>query len=73
MFVCISFSSCLTGLSLFFYVPADYLACRCQASLDCMDRLHSAREGFLSDNTGERIQGSFVRDAIYVVMCNNVM
>ncbi|XP_039986280.1 huntingtin-interacting protein 1 isoform X2 [Xiphias gladius] len=31
---------------------ADYLASRCQASLDCMDRLHSAREAFLADNTG---------------------
>ncbi|KAM3875356.1 huntingtin-interacting protein 1 [Diretmus argenteus] len=31
---------------------ADYLASRCQASLDCMDRLHSARETFLADNTG---------------------
>ncbi|XP_047449575.1 huntingtin-interacting protein 1 isoform X2 [Mugil cephalus] len=31
---------------------ADYLASRCQASLDCMDRLHSAREAFLSDSTG---------------------
>ncbi|XP_068440751.1 huntingtin-interacting protein 1 isoform X1 [Clinocottus analis] len=31
---------------------ADYLASRCQASLDCMDRLQSAREAFLADNTG---------------------
>uniref|UniRef100_A0A667YH14 Huntingtin interacting protein 1 n=1 Tax=Myripristis murdjan TaxID=586833 RepID=A0A667YH14_9TELE len=31
---------------------ADYLASRCQASLDSMDRLHSAREAFLSDSTG---------------------
>ncbi|XP_034024063.1 huntingtin-interacting protein 1 isoform X1 [Thalassophryne amazonica] len=31
---------------------ADYLASRCQASLDCMDRLHSATEAFLADNTG---------------------
>uniref|UniRef100_A0A4W6EAE6 Huntingtin-interacting protein 1-related protein n=1 Tax=Lates calcarifer TaxID=8187 RepID=A0A4W6EAE6_LATCA len=31
---------------------ADYLASRCQASLDCMDRLHSAREAFIADNTG---------------------
>nr|XP_029536625.1 huntingtin-interacting protein 1-like [Oncorhynchus nerka] len=31
---------------------ADYLASRCQASLDCMDRLHSARDGYLADNTG---------------------
>ncbi|XP_034089086.1 huntingtin-interacting protein 1 isoform X2 [Gymnodraco acuticeps] len=31
---------------------ADYLASRCQASLVCMDRLHSAREAFLADNTG---------------------
>lgn len=31
---------------------ADYLASRCQASLDCMDRLHSARDGYMADNTG---------------------
>nr|XP_033487077.1 huntingtin-interacting protein 1 isoform X2 [Epinephelus lanceolatus] len=31
---------------------ADYLASRCQASLDCMDRLQSAREAFLADSTG---------------------
>uniref|UniRef100_A0A671WWH6 Huntingtin-interacting protein 1-related protein n=1 Tax=Sparus aurata TaxID=8175 RepID=A0A671WWH6_SPAAU len=31
---------------------ADYLASRCQASLDCMERLHSAGEAFLADNTG---------------------
>uniref|UniRef100_A0A8C7U8F1 I/LWEQ domain-containing protein n=1 Tax=Oncorhynchus mykiss TaxID=8022 RepID=A0A8C7U8F1_ONCMY len=31
---------------------ADYLASRCQASLDCMARLHSARDGYLADNTG---------------------
>ncbi|XP_070761513.1 huntingtin-interacting protein 1 [Enoplosus armatus] len=31
---------------------ADYLASRCQASLNCMDRLHSAREAFMADNTG---------------------
>ncbi|KAM9733802.1 huntingtin-interacting protein 1 [Menidia menidia] len=31
---------------------ADYLASRCQASLDCLDRVHCARETFLSDNTG---------------------
>ncbi|XP_071353226.1 huntingtin-interacting protein 1 isoform X2 [Trachinotus anak] len=31
---------------------ADYLASRCQASLDCVDRLHSAREAFTADNTG---------------------
>ncbi|MEQ2166071.1 hypothetical protein GOODEAATRI_023920 [Goodea atripinnis] len=30
---------------------ADYLASRCQASLDSMDRLKSARETFLADNT----------------------
>lgn len=30
---------------------ADYLASRCQASLDCMDRLPSAIETFLADNT----------------------
>ncbi|KAJ3590711.1 hypothetical protein NHX12_008660, partial [Muraenolepis orangiensis] len=31
---------------------ADYLASRCQSSLDCIDRLHSARDSFLADNTG---------------------
>uniref|UniRef100_A0A3P8YRF5 Huntingtin-interacting protein 1-related protein n=1 Tax=Esox lucius TaxID=8010 RepID=A0A3P8YRF5_ESOLU len=31
---------------------ADYLASRCQASLDCLDRLHSARNAYLSDNSG---------------------
>eukprot|EP00064_Thunnus_orientalis_P008072 superscaffoldBa00000939_g8094 len=31
---------------------ADYLASRCKASLDCMDRLHSAREAFVADSTG---------------------
>lgn len=31
---------------------ADYLASRCQASLDCMERLQSTREAFLADNTG---------------------
>ncbi|KAM4565876.1 huntingtin-interacting protein 1 isoform 1-T1 [Odontesthes bonariensis] len=31
---------------------ADYLASRCQASLDCMNRLHDARQAFLADNTG---------------------
>ncbi|XP_027901262.1 huntingtin-interacting protein 1 isoform X1 [Xiphophorus couchianus] len=30
---------------------ADYLASRCQASLDSMERLQSAREAFLADNT----------------------
>uniref|UniRef100_A0A3P8YRC0 I/LWEQ domain-containing protein n=1 Tax=Esox lucius TaxID=8010 RepID=A0A3P8YRC0_ESOLU len=30
---------------------ADYLASRCQASLDCLDRLHSARNAYLSDNS----------------------
>ncbi|XP_064830632.1 huntingtin-interacting protein 1-like isoform X1 [Oncorhynchus masou masou] len=34
---------------------ADYLASRCQASLDCMDRLHSARDGYLADNTGQKV------------------
>uniref|UniRef100_A0A8C4E1Y2 Huntingtin-interacting protein 1-related protein n=1 Tax=Dicentrarchus labrax TaxID=13489 RepID=A0A8C4E1Y2_DICLA len=38
---------------------ADYLASRCQASLDCMDRLTSTRETFLADNTGERVQSNF--------------
>ncbi|KAM8904661.1 huntingtin-interacting protein 1 isoform 1-T1 [Spinachia spinachia] len=31
---------------------ADYLASRCHAALDCMDRLLSAKEAFLADNTG---------------------
>uniref|UniRef100_A0A8D3BDT8 Huntingtin-interacting protein 1-related protein n=1 Tax=Scophthalmus maximus TaxID=52904 RepID=A0A8D3BDT8_SCOMX len=31
---------------------ADYLASRCQASLDCIDRLHSAGDAFIADNTG---------------------
>ncbi|CAI5694295.1 unnamed protein product [Oreochromis niloticus] len=31
---------------------ADYLASRCQASLDCMERLNSTRVAFLADNTG---------------------
>uniref|UniRef100_A0A4W5JPI2 Huntingtin-interacting protein 1 n=1 Tax=Hucho hucho TaxID=62062 RepID=A0A4W5JPI2_9TELE len=31
---------------------ADYLASRCRASLDCMARLHSARDSYLADNTG---------------------
>ncbi|KAM9317679.1 huntingtin-interacting protein 1 [Pholidichthys leucotaenia] len=31
---------------------ADYLASRCQASLECMERLTSARVAFLADNTG---------------------
>ncbi|XP_060902314.1 huntingtin-interacting protein 1 isoform X1 [Labrus mixtus] len=30
---------------------ADYLASRCQASIDCMERLHSARDCFVADNT----------------------
>lgn len=30
---------------------ADYLASRCQASLDCIDRLSPALENFLADNT----------------------
>ncbi|XP_053278308.1 huntingtin-interacting protein 1 [Pleuronectes platessa] len=30
---------------------ADYLASRCQASLDCMDRLRSASEAFTADDT----------------------
>ncbi|XP_014865098.1 PREDICTED: huntingtin-interacting protein 1 isoform X2 [Poecilia mexicana] len=30
---------------------ADYLASRCQASLDSVERLQSAREAFLADNT----------------------
>ncbi|XP_072548339.1 huntingtin-interacting protein 1 isoform X2 [Salminus brasiliensis] len=30
---------------------ADYLMSRCQAALDCVDRLQSARDGFVSNNT----------------------
>ncbi|XP_052473034.1 huntingtin-interacting protein 1-like isoform X2 [Carassius gibelio] len=30
---------------------ADYLVCRCQVALDCVERLQSARDGFVSDNT----------------------
>ncbi|KAG7226057.1 hypothetical protein INR49_018667, partial [Caranx melampygus] len=30
---------------------ADYLASRCQASLDCVNRLQSAREAYVADNT----------------------
>ncbi|XP_026221259.1 huntingtin-interacting protein 1 isoform X1 [Anabas testudineus] len=30
---------------------ADYLASRCQASLDCLDRLHSARGAFVANST----------------------
>lgn len=52
-------SVCVSSL----FISADYLASRCQASLDCMDRLHSTREAFLTDSTGETIQISFVRDA----------
>ncbi|XP_075956675.1 huntingtin-interacting protein 1 [Anarhichas minor] len=43
---------CVHAHMLLFFISADYLASRCQASLDCMDRLHSAREAFLADNTG---------------------
>ncbi|XP_056298064.1 huntingtin-interacting protein 1-related protein-like [Pseudoliparis swirei] len=31
---------------------ADYLALRCQASLSCLERLHSARDVYLADHTG---------------------
>ncbi|XP_041851507.1 huntingtin-interacting protein 1 isoform X2 [Melanotaenia boesemani] len=31
---------------------AEYLASRCQASLDCVGRLHQTREAFLADNAG---------------------
>lgn len=31
---------------------ADYLASRCQASLECTERLNSTRVAFLADNTG---------------------
>ncbi|XP_016124037.1 huntingtin-interacting protein 1 [Sinocyclocheilus grahami] len=30
---------------------ADYLVSRCQVALDCVERLQSARDGFVSDNT----------------------
>ncbi|XP_066518615.1 huntingtin-interacting protein 1 [Hoplias malabaricus] len=30
---------------------ADYLMSRCQAALECVDRLQSARDGFVSNNT----------------------
>uniref|UniRef100_A0A667YP65 Huntingtin interacting protein 1 n=1 Tax=Myripristis murdjan TaxID=586833 RepID=A0A667YP65_9TELE len=48
---------------------ADYLASRCQASLDSMDRLHSAREAFLSDSVSELVRavtqcGHLVGDTI---------
>uniref|UniRef100_A0A7N6AIC3 Huntingtin-interacting protein 1-related protein n=1 Tax=Anabas testudineus TaxID=64144 RepID=A0A7N6AIC3_ANATE len=48
---------------------ADYLASRCQASLDCLDRLHSARGAFVANSTGERTQlvtqcGHLVGDSI---------
>lgn len=32
---------------------ADYLASRCQASLDAMEQLHKSREAFMADNSGE--------------------
>lgn len=34
---------------------ADYLASRCQASLDCMERLRVAREGYCADDSSELI------------------
>lgn len=43
-------------LSLCPFISADYLASRCQASLDSMERLQSAREAFLADNTGEKLK-----------------
>lgn len=36
-------------------LSADYLASRCQASLDCMERLRVAREGYCADDTSELI------------------
>ncbi|XP_051534940.1 huntingtin-interacting protein 1 isoform X2 [Myxocyprinus asiaticus] len=30
---------------------ADYLVSRCQVALDCVERLQTARDGFISDNT----------------------
>lgn len=54
-------------------IPADYLVSRCQTSLDCMDRLHSTREAFLADSTGEVIQFSFVWDALYVLYCSYII
>uniref|UniRef100_A0A7N9B0F1 Huntingtin interacting protein 1 n=1 Tax=Mastacembelus armatus TaxID=205130 RepID=A0A7N9B0F1_9TELE len=48
---------------------ADYLASRCQASLDCLDRLHSAREAFIADSVSELVRavtqcGHLVADTI---------
>uniref|UniRef100_A0A8C5GQU4 Huntingtin-interacting protein 1-related protein n=1 Tax=Gouania willdenowi TaxID=441366 RepID=A0A8C5GQU4_GOUWI len=48
---------------------ADYLASRCQASLDCLERLHSARESFLADSVSELVRvvtqcGHLVGDTI---------
>lgn len=49
-------------------IPADYLASRCQTSLDCMDRLHSTREAFLADSAGEVIQCGMLYMYCIVVM-----
>lgn len=42
------------------YFSADYLASRCQASLDCMQRLQCARNNFLTDNTGETHTSEYI-------------
>uniref|UniRef100_A0A8C1M3H0 Huntingtin-interacting protein 1-related protein n=1 Tax=Cyprinus carpio TaxID=7962 RepID=A0A8C1M3H0_CYPCA len=43
---------------------ADYLVSRCQVALDCVERLQSARDGFVSDNTGELHFAHLVGDVI---------
>uniref|UniRef100_A0A672RV14 Huntingtin-interacting protein 1-like n=1 Tax=Sinocyclocheilus grahami TaxID=75366 RepID=A0A672RV14_SINGR len=43
---------------------ADYLVSRCQVALDCVERLQSARVGFVSDNTGELHFAHLVGDVI---------
>lgn len=44
-------SPCLSG------TPADYLASRCQASLDAVEQLRKSREAFAADNSGESTVG----------------
>uniref|UniRef100_A0A7N6BXB6 Huntingtin-interacting protein 1-related protein n=1 Tax=Anabas testudineus TaxID=64144 RepID=A0A7N6BXB6_ANATE len=48
---------------------ADYLASRCQASLDCLDRLHSARGAFVANTVSDLVRvvtqcGHLVGDSI---------
>uniref|UniRef100_A0A8C2JGS2 Huntingtin-interacting protein 1-related protein n=1 Tax=Cyprinus carpio TaxID=7962 RepID=A0A8C2JGS2_CYPCA len=43
---------------------ADYLVSRCQVALDRVERLQSARDGFVSDNTGELYFAHLVGDVI---------